>query len=51
MKRHFKYDNGKKVRCGHRWCSDCRTRRGRNYGNRIFRRKARKIIADQLKED
>jgi hypothetical protein len=34
----------KAARCRHPWCSDCRTRRGRNRGNRRDRREARAAL-------
>lgn len=36
--RKWKYDTAHPARrCGHSWCSDCKTRRGRNQGNRSIR--------------
>lgn len=34
----------KAARCLHGWCSDCRTKRGRNRGNRLERYSARAAI-------
>lgn len=31
-------------RCAHGWCSDCKTRRGRNRGNRAFRRNGKNVL-------
>lgn len=30
--------------CGHSWCTDCRTRRGRNRGNRNQRRAVKTLL-------
>lgn len=36
--RKWKYDTEHSAkRCGHSYCSDCKTRRGRNIGNRLIR--------------
>jgi hypothetical protein len=36
-------------RCGHGWCSDCKTRRGNNLGNRRVRH-AVKALLHKMKE-
>ena len=41
----WKYDTAHPARrCGHSWCSDCRTRRGRNRGNRRVRHAIRTAL-------
>lgn len=42
-RRHHKWSGGK-AHFGHRYCSECRTRRGNNKGNRDARRKAKIAI-------
>jgi hypothetical protein len=38
----FKWDTAHRGnRCGHAWCTDCKTRRGRNRGNRNVRHAVR----------
>lgn len=34
----------KRARCPHPWCTDCRTRRGRNRGNRRDRHAIRALL-------
>lgn len=34
----------KAAHCGHGWCRDCRTKRGRNYGNRRMRHMAKAAL-------
>lgn len=34
----------KAARCDHGWCSDCKTKRGRNYGNRRVRHMAKAAL-------
>jgi len=36
--------------CGHTWCSECITKRGRNIGNRRLRRRAKEEINKDLNE-
>lgn len=42
--RKYNRDNAGFVRCGHRWCRDCRTKRGRNRGNRRVRHAIRAFL-------
>lgn len=43
--RHWKRDTAHPGhRCGHAWCSDCRTRRGNNRGNRNERHRIRTVL-------
>lgn len=35
---------GRWSRCGHGYCSDCKTRRGRNLGNRRDRRRIKRVL-------
>jgi hypothetical protein len=37
-------------RCGHGWCTDCQTRRGRNRGNRNARHAARALLSALRKD-
>ena len=42
----YKADNMHRSKdCGHSWCSDCRTRRGRNRGNRNQRHAVRMVLS------
>jgi len=45
-----KADSRGYVRCGHRWCRDCRTKRGRNRGVRRVRRLGKALIRKFEKE-
>jgi hypothetical protein len=40
----------KRARCKHPWCTDCRTRRGNNRGNRTARHAARALL-NALRKD
>lgn len=47
----WKYDSAHPARrCGHPYCSNCKTRRGRNRGNRRVRHLIRAALAHTLKE-
>lgn len=37
--------------CGHGWCSDCPTKRGRNRGNRRFRLAGKRALRTGRHED
>jgi hypothetical protein len=45
MKRYNPDTAQKRARCKHPWCTDCRKRRGRNYGNRNERHRVRMALA------
>lgn len=46
MTRAWNYDTAHPARrCGHSWCTECKTRRGRNRGNRNERRGIRTALA------
>lgn len=40
----FKFDNVGWARCKHRFCTDCRTKRGNNRGNRNERHRIRRLL-------
>lgn len=40
----------KAARCDHGWCSDCKTRRGRNRGNRRIRHMAKAALKKFIPE-
>jgi hypothetical protein len=50
MSRKYKADNADFVRCGHPWCRNCRTKRGRNRGNRRVRQAGKTLIRMIMKE-
>lgn len=47
----YKYDSAHPGRrCGHAWCSDCQTRRGRNRGNRRVRHRVKALLRSLIAE-
>lgn len=43
----YKADSRSFVRCGHPWCTDCRTKRGRNRGNRRIRHAIKALLHNE----
>ena len=48
--KHYSPDAQKRARCQHSWCTDCRTRRGHNRGNRRLRHLAHTALTQLRKE-
>ena len=49
--RKFKWESAHKGnRCGHSWCTQCKTRRGSNQGNRRVRHRIRQLLRLEGKE-
>ena len=47
----WKWDSAHHARrCGHSYCTDCATRRGRNRGNRRVRHAVRQMMGNERKE-